>query len=123
MIDIGDPAWLGGRKRQADEQLAKVRNELYQLRCGKDKITGMLGVRAESNSLYNKTCIAIRMKEESDKLSAEEKYASRLVNRAIKAYIKVYGQIQEGVMLSICGKIKRVDKNIKGTVILDRDNI
>lgn len=124
LIDVGDTGWLGSRLRQADEQLAKVRNELYQLKRGREKISGMLGVRAEDNTLYSKTCVAIRMKEEEEeKLLADEKYQTRLLRRATKAYIKVYGQIQEGVMLSIGGRIKRTDKIIKGTVILGGENI
>lgn len=122
-INVGDPAWIGRKVSDVSARLEKVEDEYTKLMEGKERIGGMFGEKgAESNALFHKICIAIRMKEEeAEKLKAEKAYYEKMAVRATKAYIKVFNSVQEGVTTMVCGRVRRIGKTMNGMMTFRRD--
>lgn len=125
VIEVGNPQWLEERLKRTDEMLEKVREEGRQLAEGKEKILGLFGEKAgEKNALFHKICIALDMKQEEEKLlSGEKERLEYLIKKARYAYIKIYGKVQEDVILAVCGNAKRVEKDISGVSMFKTEGI
>lgn len=123
VIDVGNPAWIARRLKEVEERLEKAEHELFQLNEGKAKLDSMFGENAETeNALYHKIGIAVGMKEEeTQKLRQEKDYCLQMSKRAQKAYIRVYGKVQAGVTITVCGKSRRINKDLNGKVIFRKE--
>lgn len=117
-ISVGNPAWIEKNIRDTEKKLAKVEDELRQLTEGKEKIGGMFGGEVKKQStLFHQVCVAIRMKEEeSQELKGELAYQEKMRKRAKCAYVKVLNSVQAGVVLSVCGKMRRIEQDTYGCV-------
>lgn len=115
-IEVGNPVWLATKLQNAEERLNKTEEELRQLTEGKAKVCGMMKTEtAEQNALFRKICAAIWIKEEEAQILKDEvcRY-ERIKERAKRAYVKIFSSIQTGVTVSVCGKIKRIERDLTG---------
>lgn len=125
VVEAGNPSWLEEKLRKTDEKLSKTREESRQLAEGKKKLLTLFGEKeAQKNVLFHKICIALNMKEEEEKLLMGEKSClEHSIRKSKGAYIKIYGKVQEGVVLSVCGKAKRVEKDISGMITVRTEGV
>lgn len=117
-IEVGNPVWLAERMHRIEEKLEKTKEELRHLTEGKEKVSGMLGgENAKQNTLFHKICMAVCVKEEElELLHNEIQRCEQVKKRAKRAYIRVLNSIQAGVTLSVCGKIKKVERDLTGSI-------
>lgn len=123
LVNIGDTIDIEKRILDLISRKTHVRDEMQQLNNGKEKLQKLLGEEnLAGNNLYGKILIAIHTKElEAKELDTETERLRLVQKRALKAYLKVYAQLQSGVILTINSKRKVVDNTINRGILLTGD--
>lgn len=118
-IDVGNIAWINERMSKIQKTYNKVSEELQNLMEGKAKLHNILGEDLlESNQLFQKTCLAIQIKEEQQiSLERDLYYFTNLRNMAAKAYVRVSGKLQEGVVVSVNGHKRMIQETMRGVTL------
>lgn len=122
-IHAGDPVQIEKRVKETESRLEKTKDELRQLTEGRKKILDMSGALSKQyDLLYNQICVAVSVKEEEEQdLEAELCYLARMKERAKRAYIRIINGIRAGVILSVGGKVKKIEKDMSGAVTFRRE--
>lgn len=123
LINVGDFAWISGKLTPVKQALDKVEEELKQLVEGRDKMEALFKEGALQNPLYTRTCMAIEMKNNQEKLLVSEiDRLTEVEHKAQSAYINVRESIQEGVWVAINGIMKEIQESQK-RIILTKDKL
>lgn len=112
-FEVGDVLSLEKQLQNCLIKKEKVSAELQQLTDGKYKLLQLMGYAAcKKNSLYQKTCLAIRTKnKECFELETMEQHLLKLLPKAKSAYIHVFGKLHSNVCIIINNTRKRTIKS------------
>ena len=118
-IDVGDIPSIDKRTEELKKQVEKINYDIDKLSYGRDKLEhAFKGKDLSDNDLYNDTCDTLEKKyEQLEQTEYEIKRLATVRNRAIKAYIKGYGEIQQGLIVGVCGRKHVIEKKMRGTTI------
>jgi hypothetical protein len=119
-INVGDSQWINGRISFHKNKSDAIAEELARLIKGKEKLQEALGFEAlEGNSIYEKTCTAIGMKE--DELAEQDRELRRLTHikeLSRRAYVSVSQELDMGVTIFVQDIHKEYYEDIKGSVLM-----
>jgi uncharacterized protein (DUF342 family) len=119
-INVGDSQWINGRISFHKNKSDAIAEELARLIKGKEKLQEALGFEAlEGNSIYEKTCTAIGMKE--DELAEQDRELRRLTHikeLSRRAYVSISQELDMGVTIFVQDIHKEYYEDIKGSVLM-----
>lgn len=125
VFNVGDLAGLDDRIQEVKKSVATVTEQLDQLQVGKKQLEALVSAdEISSNELYVRTLMAMgsleRMLEEHNH---ELERLNSIRKRALKAYIKIQGKLQEGVLFIINGTKKIMDQPINHGITLTKEHL
>lgn len=125
LFNVGDTNEIEKRITALSEEYDTVSDELSRLQAGLEKLSKVIGSEyVTKNDLYNKTCAALQIKEtQALKLEKEINRLNIVLERAAKAYVHIYGEIQPDVIFCINGVRKKTESSIKRGIVLTKESL
>lgn len=115
-VIVGDLFALTQRATQTESRMKKVLDERDKLTEGKEKLLKLYGEEAVlGNKIYQKTCLAIEVKnEEWEALKKEAEHIQKVKEQAVKANVRVTKELHPNVVLSVNGTELETRETYKG---------
>ena len=125
VFNVGDLAGLDSRIQEAKKAADAVSEQLGQLQAGKEQLETLLGSSAaSSNALYVRTLLAMgSLERQLGDHNRELDRLDQIRKRALKAYVRTHGELQEGVLLIINGNKKTIGQTITSGITLTREHV
>ncbi len=125
ICNVGDIHHLEKRIIDISKKKHSIANELQQLNDGKQKLINLIGEdHVDNNTLYQKTKLAIEIKEgQMADCNKEISHLKVVISRAGKAYIKAQREVQTDVTFIFNGKRQKIEQDIKHGLFLTKERI
>ncbi|MCR5719706.1 MAG: FapA family protein [Lachnospiraceae bacterium] len=114
LMNIGDVYSVENKLKKCEILIKKTSDEIEKLETGIDRMFSMMGAdTAKRNAIFSKTDEAVTLKkQELERLEGEHSRLKSVREKALAAYVRVYGELQSNISMTICG----AKKEIMGTV-------
>ncbi len=125
VFNVGDIAGLDSRIQEVQKAADAVSDQLSQLQAGKEQLETLLGAgSASSNALYVRTLLAMgSLERQMEDHNREIDRLNAVRRKALKAYVKIHGELQEGVLFIINGNKKTIGQTITNGITLTREHV